>query len=170
MTTLPGAWRDRVSAGTGWPGVSIRWLGEMESWICNFYLSAAARKIVWADPSLSKLACCWDVKQIRPWDTQACCWDVKQIRPWDTLACCWDVKQIRPWDTLACCWDVKQIRPWDTLACCWDVKQATYNKQQWHHIACGKHGMRYAWFAVDWGVARSACGVGTVRDEVSRLW
>ena len=23
VVTLPGAWRDRVSAGTGWPGVSI---------------------------------------------------------------------------------------------------------------------------------------------------
>ena len=23
VATLPGAWRDRVSSGTGWPGVSI---------------------------------------------------------------------------------------------------------------------------------------------------
>ena len=23
LSTLPGTWRDRVSAGTGWPGVSI---------------------------------------------------------------------------------------------------------------------------------------------------
>ena len=46
VATLPGAWRYRVSAGTGWPGVSILGLGEMESLICNFYLSVAARKIV----------------------------------------------------------------------------------------------------------------------------
>ena len=52
MATLPGAWHYRVSAGTGRPGVSILSLGEVESWICNFYLSVAARKIVWADPSL----------------------------------------------------------------------------------------------------------------------
>ena len=52
VATLPGAWCYRVSAGTGRPGVSILWLGEVESWICNFYLSVAARKIVWADPSL----------------------------------------------------------------------------------------------------------------------
>ena len=52
VATLPGAWRYRVSAGTGWPGVSIPWLGEMESLICNFYLSVATRTIVWADPSL----------------------------------------------------------------------------------------------------------------------
>ena len=61
VATLPGAWRYRVSTGTGRPrvstgsgrpGVSILWLGEVESWICNFYLSVAARKIVWADPSL----------------------------------------------------------------------------------------------------------------------
>ena len=52
VTTLPGAWHYRVSTGTGRPGVSILWLGEVESWICNFYLGVAARKIVWADPSL----------------------------------------------------------------------------------------------------------------------
>ena len=32
--------------------VSILWLGEVESLICNFYLSVAACKIVWAAPSL----------------------------------------------------------------------------------------------------------------------
>ena len=57
VATLPGAWRYRVSTGTGQPGVSILWLGEVERLICNFYLGVAAGKIVW--------------------DTQACCWDVK---------------------------------------------------------------------------------------------
>ena len=52
VATLLGTWHYRVSAGTGQPGVSILWLGEVECWICNFYLSVAARKIVWADPSL----------------------------------------------------------------------------------------------------------------------
>ena len=52
VATLPGAWRYRVSTGTGQPGVSILWLGELERLICNFYLSVAAHKIVWADPSL----------------------------------------------------------------------------------------------------------------------
>ena len=52
VATLPGAWHYRVSAGTGWPGVSIVWLGEVESCICNFCLSVAAHKIVCADPSL----------------------------------------------------------------------------------------------------------------------
>ena len=52
VATLPGAWRYRVSTGTGRPGVSILWLAEIESLICSFYLSVAARKIVWADPSL----------------------------------------------------------------------------------------------------------------------
>ena len=46
VATLPGAWHYRVSAGIGRPGVSILCLGEVESWICNFYLSVAARKIV----------------------------------------------------------------------------------------------------------------------------
>ena len=52
VAILPGACRYRVSAGAGWPGVSIQWLGEVESWICNFCLSVAAHKPVWADPSL----------------------------------------------------------------------------------------------------------------------
>ena len=46
VATLPGAWRSRVSTGTGRPGVSIPRLGEVERWICNFYLSVAARTIV----------------------------------------------------------------------------------------------------------------------------
>ena len=49
----PGSWRYRVGAGSGRPGVSMLWLDEVESWICNFYLNVAARKIVWADPSLT---------------------------------------------------------------------------------------------------------------------
>ena len=52
VATLPGAWRHRVRAGTGRPGVNILSLGEVESWICKFFLSVAARKIVRADPSL----------------------------------------------------------------------------------------------------------------------
>ena len=52
VATLPGTWRYWVSAGTGWPSASILWLGEMENLVCNFYLSVAAGKIVWADPSL----------------------------------------------------------------------------------------------------------------------
>ena len=46
VATLPGAWRYRVSAGTGRPGVSILSLREMESLDCKFNLSVAARKIV----------------------------------------------------------------------------------------------------------------------------
>ena len=52
VVTLPGAWCYRVSAGTGWPYVSILWLGEMESLIGNFYLCVAAHKLVWAGLSL----------------------------------------------------------------------------------------------------------------------
>ena len=39
VATLAGAWQNRVSAGTGWPGFSILWLGETESLICIFFLS-----------------------------------------------------------------------------------------------------------------------------------
>ena len=61
VATLPGTWDYRVSAGTCRPGVSILWLGEVESLTCNFCLRVAAHTIV----------------QIRPWDTLSCCWDVK---------------------------------------------------------------------------------------------
>ena len=62
VAILPGDWCYWASAGTGRPGVSILWMGEMESLVCNFYLSVAARKI----------------EQIHPWDTLECCWDDKQ--------------------------------------------------------------------------------------------
>ena len=45
MATLLGAWCYRASAGTGWPGVSILWQGEIESLICNFYLSVVYERI-----------------------------------------------------------------------------------------------------------------------------
>ena len=45
VATLPGAWRYGVSAGTSRPGVSILWLDEVKSLICNFYLSVAARTL-----------------------------------------------------------------------------------------------------------------------------
>ena len=36
IAVLPDTWRYRVSAGTGWFGVSILWLGEIGSVICSF--------------------------------------------------------------------------------------------------------------------------------------
>ena len=41
VAALPGAWYYRVSTGTARPDVNILWLGEVESLICNFYLSVA---------------------------------------------------------------------------------------------------------------------------------
>ena len=52
VVTLPGACHWKVSAETGWPGVSILWLGEIENVICTFCLSVAKRTIVFSDPSL----------------------------------------------------------------------------------------------------------------------
>ena len=49
--TLPAAWCYRVSGGTGWPAVSILWLGGVETLICNFFPSVAAWKLIWTDPS-----------------------------------------------------------------------------------------------------------------------
>ena len=57
VATLPGAWCYRVSAGTGWPGVTTLWLGEVE------------RKIFWADPSLrytSMLLGRWAANKLQP--------------------------------------------------------------------------------------------------------
>ena len=76
---LPGAWRFRVGAGTGQPSVSILWLGEMESLICNFYLSVAA---------------CILSEQIRPWDKVACCWGIKQPTNKQSKLCPSDFKEV----------------------------------------------------------------------------
>ena len=69
MATLPGAWHYRVNTGIGQPNVSFLWLGEVESLMCNFYLSVAAHKI----------------EHIRPWDTLACCWDIRQTTTFSLL-------------------------------------------------------------------------------------
>ena len=45
VATLPGAWQYRVNTGTGWPSVSVLWLGEIESLICNFCLIVAALQL-----------------------------------------------------------------------------------------------------------------------------
>ena len=64
VAALRGTWRYKVSAGTGWPGISILWLGEVECLICNFCLSVAASKRVWSDT----LEFCKDVK-LQPMQT-----------------------------------------------------------------------------------------------------
>ena len=46
VPTLPSGWHYKVSAGTGLPGVSILWPGEIASLISNFYFSVAARTFV----------------------------------------------------------------------------------------------------------------------------
>ena len=43
---------NRSSAETGWPGVSMLRVVEIEEMVCNFSLSVAARTLVRADPSL----------------------------------------------------------------------------------------------------------------------
>ena len=48
---LPGAGYYRVSAGACQPSINILWLGEIESLVCNVFLSVTAHRIVWADLS-----------------------------------------------------------------------------------------------------------------------
>ena len=62
VANLPGARRYRISAGTGWLGVSILQLGEIESLMCKFS--------VWQHVQLSE--------QIRPEDVLALCVHIKQ--------------------------------------------------------------------------------------------
>ena len=78
VAALPGTWYYRFSTGTGQPGVSILWLGKVQSLICSFCLSVAARKI----------------EQIRPWDTLACCWDIKQPTTTQTYSRDWSLDNI----------------------------------------------------------------------------
>ena len=111
VATLPGAWRYRVSAGTGWPGVSILWLAETERWICKFHLSVAARKIVWAGFATS----------ISVWQRAKLS---EQIRPRDTLACCWDVKQASKQPTTRTTrWCGRQRETRRSTRCC-EIKMA----------------------------------------------
>ena len=98
LATLPGTWHYRVSAVTGQPIVSILWVGEVESFICNFYLTVAAR-------AMSVL--------IHPWDTLACCWDVKQ--PTDRqLVCC-----LLRWSYLEQCCFCSSSSPSSFVFFCW---------------------------------------------------
>ena len=52
VATLPGVGHDRVGARAGWPGVSILWLAEIASSICNLCLRVTARTVVEADQFL----------------------------------------------------------------------------------------------------------------------
>ena len=52
VAAVSGLWCWRASAWTGWHSVSILWLDELESLICNVCLSVTAHTPVWADPSL----------------------------------------------------------------------------------------------------------------------
>ena len=45
-------YRYRYSVRTGWPSVTILWLGEKTSLICNLDLGMTACTIVWEDPCL----------------------------------------------------------------------------------------------------------------------
>ena len=60
---LPGAWHYRLSTGTGWPSITILWLGEMRSLICSFCFREEAWKLVYAGSPLDTLVCWTDVKQ-----------------------------------------------------------------------------------------------------------
>ena len=44
VATLPGAWCYRIITGTGWPGVSVLWLGEIARLICNCCLGVKMSK------------------------------------------------------------------------------------------------------------------------------
>ena len=54
----PDAWRYRVSAVTGWPGVRLPKLREIASLICSFYLSVAV--LVSQCVPVVHFARCWD--------------------------------------------------------------------------------------------------------------
>ena len=65
VATLPGLRHSRISAGTGWFSVSMLWLSEISSLMCNFCLSVAPHINVWADPSLRQTWMSLDFKQPR---------------------------------------------------------------------------------------------------------
>ena len=88
MATLPGAWRYRVSTGTGGP-VSV---------YCDW-----VRWKVWSVTSISLWQHVKLSVQIRPWDTLACCLDIKQPTNQQTIRhfpvwvrTCWPNPRPRP--------------------------------------------------------------------------
>ena len=64
VASLLHAWGQKISARTGWPGVTTLWLGEVASCISCFCRSVVACKFA---PSRSvpeaHAACCWVGKQ-----------------------------------------------------------------------------------------------------------
>ena len=134
VATLLGAWFDRVSATTGWPGVSILWLGEIASLICSFCLKMSnclSRSVcgiywvVWADLRYTELS-----EQIYLWDILGClsrsvCEISKVV--WADLSVRYTglSEQICLWDILGCLsrsvWNntrlSEQICLWDILGC-----------------------------------------------------
>ena len=52
VAPLPAAWQYSTSTWTGWPRISVLWLGEMVSVICSLCLGVVACPAVWADLSL----------------------------------------------------------------------------------------------------------------------
>ena len=89
VTTLPGAWHCRVSAGTGRVGVSILGLGEIPSLIFNFCLNVEAPTVVQATPSV-----CTDTTVVHryseiwgSWKMITCCVEVilQLMRIMDTV-------------------------------------------------------------------------------------
>ena len=77
VATLPGAWRYRVSAGAGWPGVSILCLGEMESWICHPLCSG----LLW--PFQSSCVCGLVVQKVYCWQSDHLGGVVVKRWPWE---------------------------------------------------------------------------------------
>ena len=99
----------RVSAWTGWPGVSVLWLGEIASFICSFYyFSVAARKRVWAELPLR----CTSMSLGRSASNQQLLLLVLLGRdvcqPTNNCWCYWDVCQPTNNCYCWCYWDVCQ--------------------------------------------------------------
>ena len=89
--------------------------------ICNIYLSVAAGKIVFADPSLRcTIACCWDVKQ--PTNNNQ---TNTQVMPVQHLRLICNIYLSVAAGTIV--FADPSLRC--TIACCWDVKQPTNNNQ-----------------------------------------
>ena len=56
VANLPGIWQHRVSAGTGWPGVSILRLGEIKR---LQLLSQSGNTYTCLSRSVPEIQCCW---------------------------------------------------------------------------------------------------------------
>ena len=165
-------WRYTISAGTGWPAVSILWVAEVDCMTCYFCLSVAARTLVQAKLSLRnalRIAWTWsDVVTNSVSVTMSYCLDVK----WcgysvnATMLYCLDVKwcgykqceRYWTWSDLVTVWALPCCIAWtrsdvvtNTVWAILDVKWSGYKQCERYRVVLP--GREMIWVQTVWALS-----------------